>query len=380
MEKKFGKNWISYTVAACAAVCLYFFFRNFQTVSSAYRSIMDMLSPVFIGAVLAYLLNPIVVFFETKPLKKIKRKQTRHYLSVFLTFVLVVAMLTGIIFIVFPALIDNMSTLINNANTYLGVAEKYVHEFAKNAEKLNFDVSKLTLSAEDLVNRMSKAITTNMSNILLYCRNAGLVALNVIIGVVLAVYFLIEKSVIMASIDKFRRALLTDKTYEEHNKFWKRCNKILVKFIGVDLLDAMIVGITNAAFMLVTGMPNVAIISLVIGLTNLIPTFGPFIGGGFACALLLLSAPDKVILFLIFTVVLQCIDGYLLKPKLFGETMGVSPVGILVCVIVGGKLFGFTGLLVAIPFAAIWTIFYTETLLPILRKRKKLAEEKNKEA
>ena len=138
----------------------------------------------------------------------------------------------------------------------------------------------------------------------------------------------------------------------------------------------MIIGMINAVFMLLTGMEYIALISLVVGVTNLLPTFGPIIGGAIGAFILVLIDPMHALIFIVFTLVLQTFDGYILKPKLFGESLGVSAVVILITIILGGKIFGVIGILLAIPFAAIMTFLYDEVFLPFLERKKNLREEK----
>ena len=156
-------------------------------------------------------------------------------------------------------------------------------------------------------------------------------------------------------------------------------NAIFSKYIVCELADALIIGALNAVFMKIFRMPYVLIISVIVAVTNLIPTFGPLIGGGIGAFILLLIKPTAVIPFLIFTLIVQTLDAYLIKPKLFGNALNVPGVLILIAIIIFGKLMGVTGMLLAIPFAAILVYLYTERLVPWLEKRKKKeldAEEK----
>ena len=187
--------------------------------------------------------------------------------------------------------------------------------------------------------------------------------------------FMMGKSGILGAIDKLRRAAHTEEIYERNTVFLSRCHKILIRYIGCNILDAVIIGLINAVFMIVTGMPYVPLISLVVGVTNLLPTFGPIIGGVIGGFILVLIKPMYAIMFIAFTMILQTFDGYILKPKLFGESLGVSAVVILVTIILGGKIFGVIGILLAIPFAAIMTFLYDEAILPGLEKRKKQRAE-----
>ena len=127
--------------------------------------------------------------------------------------------------------------------------------------------------------------------------------------------------------------------------------------------------------MSVMGMQYVGMISVVIAVTNLIPTFGPIIGGLIGAFILLLVNPLHALIFIIFTLVLQTLDGYVIKPKLFGNSLGVSGLLILIAIIVGGKMFGVVGILLAIPFAAIIDFVYKDYLLSTLEKKKDVTDK-----
>ena len=138
-----------------------------------------------------------------------------------------------------------------------------------------------------------------------------------------------------------------------------------------DIIDGIIVGITNFIFFLIMGMPYNILISVVVGITNLAPTFGPIVGGLIGAFILLLVNPWQALWFILFTLVLQTIDGYIIKPKLFGNSFGVSSIWILITIIVGGRMFGVWGILLAIPFAAIADYFYHDVIWKKLDKRVK---------
>jgi predicted PurR-regulated permease PerM len=138
-----------------------------------------------------------------------------------------------------------------------------------------------------------------------------------------------------------------------------------------DISDGIIVGFANFFFFLIMDMPYNILISVVVGITNLAPTFGPIVGGLIGAFILLLVNPWQALWFILFTLVLQTIDGYILKPKLFGNSFGVSSIWILITIIVGGRMFGVWGILLAIPFAAIADYFYRDVIWKKLEKRTK---------
>ena len=127
-------------------------------------------------------------------------------------------------------------------------------------------------------------------------------------------------------------------------------------------------GIVNAIFMAIVGLPYIGLVSMVVAVMNLIPTFGPVIGGAVGAFLLLLVKPWYAVAFIIFTLILQMVDGYILKPKLVGDSVGVSGLWVLIGVIVGGKMFGIICILICIPAVAILEMLYSDFLLPWLER------------
>lgn len=175
---------------------------------------------------------------------------------------------------------------------------------------------------------------------------------------------------------RFLKAALDESRYENTRTFLLRCNLILNRYIVFNILDALLVGVVNAIFMFIMGFPYAGLLSVVVGVTNLVPTFGPFVGGAIGAFILLLIKPWYAAAFMLFTLVLQLIDGYIIKPKLFGESLGVPALWILVGIVVGGKMFGIIGILLSIPIVAILDFSYKDYFLPWLESnRKKSASE-----
>lgn len=140
---------------------------------------------------------------------------------------------------------------------------------------------------------------------------------------------------------------------EQQSSFLQKCGQIFTRYIRCNLLDAVIVGGANALFLWALGLPYVGLISVIAGIANLIPTFGPVIGAVVGAILLLLRRPIGALWFLLFTAALQLLDGYILKPRLFGSSLGVPAVIVLLATLLGGYFFGILGVLLAVPAAAI---------------------------
>ena len=375
-KKMMENNWAAYTLATCSAVLLFVFLSNFSSFMNIVYSIEGLLFPIIIGAVLAFLLNPVVIFFEERALKKVKKDSLRYNISVIFAVLVFVALLVLFFLALIPSLAESISSLAANMGSYVGSSQELLAELDQLAAKFRIDITEITDSISDALNSVMGNVPALLNRILSASVNMGSALFNIGIGFILAVYFLMGKSGILRAIEKLRRAALTAETYERHTTFLARCHKILIRYIGCNIFDAMIIGMINAVFMLLTGMEYIALISLVVGVTNLLPTFGPIIGGAIGAFILVLIDPMHALIFIVFTLVLQTFDGYILKPKLFGESLGVSAVVILITIILGGKIFGVIGILLAIPFAAIMTFLYDEVFLPFLERKKNLREEK----
>ena len=234
------------------------------------------------------------------------------------------------------------------------------------------NLEQLVGASGSAVNQIMKVLKDNIQDVLTVSVSAGKGLVKWAIALIMSIYLLAAKSSLKAGAKRLVQALLPEKRYESTVAFFTRCDKILSRYIVFSLLDALIVGVVNAVFMACLGMQYVGLVSLVVAVTNLIPTFGPIIGcviGGF---ILLLVNPVHALVFVIFTLVLQFLDGYVIKPKLFGNSLGVSGLLIMAAVIVCGNMFGIVGMLLAIPLAAILDFIYRDELLPALEKRRKL--------
>ena len=150
---------------------------------------------------------------------------------------------------------------------------------------------------------------------------------------------------------------------------------ICSRYIIFNLLDCFILGLVNGIIMMAFGMEYPGLISILVGVANLIPTFGPLVGAVIGAFVLLMFNPMHALIFLIITVVLQILDAYILRPRLFGNSLGVSGLLILVGVVVGGNMFGVIGILLSVPGVAILDLLYRNYFLPWLERRREQKQE-----
>ncbi len=328
--------------------------------------LFKILAPVVLGAVFAYILNPLVHFLEAKPFHKTPEK-IANVLATILSILFALAIVIFLFIAVVPQLISSIREMIDSISSYQAEIEDF---FGWLSASTGIDFSQANQWLGELSENIPKWLHDNINQLLQFSMNAGDRIATTAMGFVLSIYFLLDKTRILAATKRFFRAILPENKYAPFSNNVQRTHSILTRYIIAELVDALIVGVACAILMLIGQMPFVALISSVMALMNLIPTFGPIIGSAIGVFFLLLNDPMQALIFLIVMAIIHAVDGYILKPKLFGSALGVSPVLVFASVIIGGRIFGVWGMLLAIPVAAIVS-FQMEDLLTYLEEKKK---------
>ena len=367
LKKLADKKWYNGAVVACIGVAFYVLLTNFQTVWAALGSFLGNFRAIFLGVVFAYVVNPLAEFFHRKLFGKKAPGDKYWIVSVSLAFLAGLLALTILIGMLIPQLIQSLTTFLDN---FEGYAATFTTLLEKSGIQSLIKEEQLQILASNALNAVQNFVKDNAGRLLSSAANSGKQILSTVIALILAVYLLMNKTGVLRGAKRLIRALMRRETSEGFFRFLSRCDSILMRFLGQSLLDAFIVGAINAVFMAVCGMQYVGLVSVVVGVTNLVPNFGPAIGAALGAFILVLVKPLHALMFLIFTAVLQTVDGYILKPKLFSGSLGVSGLLILAASVVFGNLFGILGVLLSIPAAAILSFVYKDYLLPRWEKRR----------
>ena len=368
-HRKFREqSWYPYAVAICLGVLLYIVLQNLSSIWAAISKVSGYFLPVLLGCVLAYLMNPLAKLYERTLFKKLKKPSTAWSLSVALAVITVVLVLVFLLGTLIPQLIDSVMTLVGNVDDYMDSLRNLLEHWGV---AKHLDLDGLLTSSGDVVGKIANYIQKNLGNIVSAGSKAGKGVANWVIALFLSVYLLAAKDSLKLGVRRLARATMSKRSYTQAGSFLRRCDAILSRYITFSLIDAIIIGVANVIFMWIFGMQYAGLVSVVMALTNLIPTFGPIIGAVVGGFVLLMVNPLHALIFLIFTFVLQALDAYLIKPRLFGNSLGVSGLLILIAIVVGGNIFGVVGILLAIPGVAILDFIYREYLLPGLEARKR---------
>ena len=368
----YNKRWIGNLFTVVIGVTLFVVLEHLGDIWRGLGVFFKFLRPVVIGLVIAYVLDPLTKVFENRIFDGVKREKIRRVLSVTFSLILLLLLIVVLGVSLVPQISDSIKMFMENLDGYSKAFNGFISKLQHSNIPIN--ISNITTSFESAINSIIGAITENKEKILSASYGVGNSLMNGFLGIVLAIYFLYGKDYLIKGGDRFGQAVLTKRQYKAISEFLSRCNAIMVRYIAFDLIDGLVVGIVNWIFMLCTGMPYAVLISVVVGVTNLAPTFGPMVGAVIGGFILLLANPWYSFFFLLFTAILQTVDAYIIKPKLFGDQLGVSSVLILVFIIVGGKMFGVVGVLLSIPCAAIADFSYHEFFIERIEEKKRMRE------
>lgn len=366
-DKKFKDVilWITY------AVLLLFFMLNFKTVWDIISKIFSIMTPFMYGFLLAYVLNFLMMFFEKKVFYKIEEKNRRlrslnKMLSLICTYIVAFGMVTFLVAILVPQVTKSFESLYQNMQGYLRDAEEMLNdvlEFFDNTFGLNL-ITENQLN-KFIENAVSVFTGSDMENLYKNILNAIFPAAintasniyNWFIAIIVSVYFLACKEKLCAQVKAISYAYMPKKVLHKTIEIVNVSNNMCGRFLIGKLVDSVIIGVLCFIGMSIFRFQYAPLISVIVGFTNIIPVFGPFIGAIPSAFLLLLIDPIQCLWFVVFIIVLQQLDGNVIGPKILGNQIGVSGFWIMFSVLVGGGLFGVPGMILGVPvFAVIYDL------------------------
>lgn len=339
---------------------------NLEAVGKIFKSIGNVLSPLVVGFVLAYLMNPLMNFLDRRlrPLlvKKMKKEEKAIRLSRVCSLIFAVAVFGFLVYefcaLLLPQLYESILGIVNNFSTYYSVVEGWVMAFladnpamqAYARTLMNEFVTFLTNWANTGLLPSLEAIVNGLTSSVMSVIGA---ALDLLIGLCAAVYMLWGRDTFLAQSKKCIVALCKPRAADHLLDLGRRVHKVFSGFIIGKIVDSMIIGVLCYIGVLILKMPYPALIATVVGVTNVIPFFGPFIGAIPSAFLILLVDPLKAVYFSLFVLALQQLDGNVIGPRILGDTIGISGFWVLVSITVAGGLFGFAGMVLGVPVFAV---------------------------
>ncbi len=368
-KRRFSKRTFFFGACAILAIVIYAV-ANLDSLVGVFRRLGDILAPVIIGGVIAYLCNPFLKFYEHTVFRRMGKSNARRALSLLLTFLTVLAILAAIVALIVPELINSLTALVENADQYLDSILAGVQGIIDKLPFLDIDVSdkealidfieesfgSMEEAVNELLTKLRDLVLTkeSLDAVMNFLKQFVNAVKNIFLGIFIAFYILSSKEKRIAQIRKFRAAFLTDKQDQKIKELTALVDKTFGGFIKGLLLDALAVGGVTFILLTLFGVSEYnLLISVICAVTNIIPVFGPFIGAIPSGLIVLITNPSKFIVFVILILVIQQIDGNILVPRIQGSNTGISSLAVLIAITVMGSLFGLMGMIIGVPVFAV---------------------------
>lgn len=351
------KKTMAALLVLCGAIAFYLALSHITDIYEFILRIFSVIQPLLAGAIVAYLLHPLVSFFDRRVFHRMKAKPAAHALSTGLVVLLTLGAFSLLSITFVPQLVSSAATLLDNLSYYFASFRSTVISLAAKVPFLEMDIADALRSWEDVLHSITDWAINNAGDLLGGAVRFGNGVFNFAIIFILSIYMLLDVQNLRRGVKRLCRSHLGEESYDRLLELANRSNRIFRNFFRDNILDSMIVGFANFFFMVFMGMPYPLLISVIVGVTNFIPNFGPFIGAVPSLLIILLIKPISALWFLIWTLVLQFLDGYVLKPLLFKGTTGLRPLWVLAATLIGGRLFGLVGIIIGIPLLALISSF-----------------------
>lgn len=363
-EHKFEHNSKYYTISIYTIITVLiiaFLLKiiwNWSSTINTINKLIGVLAPFLIGLFIAYLMNPLVKLLDRilfQRLLRIKNSTVRKCFSILISYIVVLGVIGVCISVIVPELYSSLKNIYGNVQDSY---DKLIQFLDKTSEKHpDWDISYITTVVKDNSSNIIDFVKGSLDRILpvLYNTSVSVISwvINIIIAIMVSCYLLIDKNRLLYNCRRLIFAILKKDKAESFSSTLSSCNKIFGNFIIGKTIDSTIIGFLCFLFMNIAGLKYSMLISVIVGITNMIPYFGPFIGAAPGVLILLTVSWKSALLFGILILILQQFDGLYLGPKILGESTGLRPVWIIFAITIGGWLYGPIGMFLGVPCVAV---------------------------
>ena len=380
-NRRYFKWGLTALVVIFISILLVVIFTNLPGFFTVLASIGKILSPLISGVVIAFLLNPLVNFVDCRfrPLLQKKLKaQTAKNLSrtagIVMALIVAGILVYGFFAMLLPQLYESVMSIVDNAGTYFNSIETWATNVLEDNPDIQGYVDKGLEQLRGFIENwvkttflsdMSKLVTTVSTSVIAVVKSLT----NFIIGLVASIYMLWSKDTFRAQTKKIMVATMRPSAADRLLALGRNAYRIFNGFIIGKLIDSAIIGVLCYIGCEILKMPFTALVATIVGITNIIPFFGPIIGAVPSAFLILLVDPLKAFYFVIFVIVLQQLDGNVIGPKILGNTVGISGFWVLASITIAASIFGFAGMLLGVPVFALIYVLISDGVNARLRKK-----------
>lgn len=348
-----------YIAIGAVAVAVFLIIYYWTAVSDALALGIAAAMPLLVGVVMAYVINILMCFYERfyfKNSKKVWLNKSRRGTCIVLSLVTVVAILAVVIGIVVPEFVSSIELLVKEVPGVLNKAYLWVIQNEDIKPFLDPEVLNAQIDWQKMIKDIIDVVVTGAGGVMNSALNIASslfsFAAQALIGFIFAMYLLLNKEKVLGQFNKLFRVYLKDKVRDKMEYFFTVANETFKSYIVGQCTEAVILGVLCAIGMLIFGFPYAGMTGAVIGVTALIPVAGAYIGAAVGAFMICTVSPLKAVLFIVYIVVLQQLEGNLIYPKVVGSSIGLPGMWVLAAVTIGGGIMGIPGMLFGVPLAA----------------------------
>lgn len=357
-------------IAGVVIVGVCFLFSRFDEIVHWLSKFISVAMPFVFGTAMAFLLSPVQNFVEKKVLKNAKLPfKVKRTIGVFSAFGFLFIIVGGILALLIPQLYVSVTTLSSSMNLYIEQGQKLLESLAFNNAAYKALFETIFISGEKLVSSLLTSMQQYLPRILGYSMGFLTNLMSFFVGIFIAFYIMLSKE---RFISQFKRLLyaFTPKKVADHTlKLTTLSSNMFNSFVVGKFIDSLIIGVICFIGMAIFGMPYALLISFIVGITNMIPVFGPFIGAVPGIFILLIVNPVYALWFAIWILILQQVDGNIIGPYILGDSVGLPSLWIMFSIIVGGGFFGLVGMFLGVPFFSVVYIIVKTLVQERLEKK-----------
>lgn len=389
IKEHFNKGMTSFLIVLTCIVC-YFAILRFSVISDIIGEFIGIISPIIYGGVIAYLLNPIVkkveiyvsVFLKRYIKKEVVIQKISRCIGIIAAMTFAIALVVALLNMLVPELYKSIRDLVITLPDQISAWIEKIGDIQEENTTVNSILKNAVVQGSLALENWVKTDLLRQTNVIMASVTTGVLSVvntitDFLIGIIVAVYVLFSKEQFLGQVRKTIYALMPARKANLTLHLMRKSNEIFGGFIIGKIIDSAIIGVLCFIGVSVLKMPYKLLISVIVGVTNVIPVFGPYIGAVPCTILIFLVDPMKGLYFLIFILLLQQLDGNVIGPTILGDSTGLSAFWVIFSIVVGGGLFGVFGMLVGVPsFAVIYYI--AEMLITHKLEQKNLPTETEK--
>lgn len=357
---------------------VYFLIRYFESLGSMVRFIWGIITPFVVGAVMAFILNIPMNFFERKVFKKWMGKKIVRPASLIVTLLLVALVVLGVVAVVLPQLGNAVVELVTTANKFIPKFKVWADDFFENNEVIRSYIDSFNINPSQIMSTIVEFIKNGaggaFGNVLTAAQAVASGVTGAVIGIVFACYLLMQKEKVLRQIKMLRNAILPKKAAEKATYIVSKCTGTFAHFISGQCLEACILGLMYFIILMPIRMPYALLISVLMAFMALIPVIGVFIGGVVCAFIVFMESPIMALIFIIVFVIVQNVEGNFIYPKVVGGSIGLPSMWVIVAVTIGSSLMGIVGMLFFIPLTSVIYSLVKEWTYKRLEEEKDSAE------